>query len=251
MSRPERAEGAVQVVLMLAVGGLAGAGAFSRVVELAVAHGQPTWLAVADAAVIESMAISAGLEIRRRRRLQLPARFVVAVLVVAVVLSLAAQVAQAERSAWGWTMAAVPALGFLVLAKIALGRTGGPPVPTVPAADLEAAERRVEEAHRRVRAAELEAARLVAVLAERDQQDRSGDRPEDRGDRSPEREDRQPAADPDPLLPAAREVAAALAAAGRPLSRSVLVTELRARGAGVGTGRASALLAAVRELEPA
>ncbi len=111
---------------MLAVGGLAGAGAFSRVVDLAVAHGQPVWLAVADAAVVETMAVSAGLEIRRRRRSRRPVRFVVAVLVVAVCLSLSAQVAQAERSPWGWTMAAVPALGFLVLAKIALSRT----VPT-------------------------------------------------------------------------------------------------------------------------
>lgn len=244
MSRPERAESAVQVGLMLAVGGLAGAGAFSRVVELAVAHGQPTWLAVADAAVIESMAISAGLEIRRRRRTGQPVRFVAAVLVAAVVLSLSAQVAQAERSAWGWTMAAVPALGFLVLAKIALSRTGGPAVPTVPAADLEAAEQRAADAAGRAVRAEVEAARLAAVLAVRDQEDQGEDR-------SPDEEHQEDWAEPDPLLPVAREVAAELAAAGRPLSRSALAAGLRARQEGVATGRASALLAAVRELEPA
>jgi hypothetical protein len=119
----DRAEAAVQVGLMLAVGGVAAAASWAHVVSLAAAYGQPGWLAVADAAVIETTAVSAGLEVRQRRRAGRPAGFVLAALVVAVVLSLAAQVAEAERSVWGWVLAAVPALGFLVLVKIALGRT--------------------------------------------------------------------------------------------------------------------------------
>jgi hypothetical protein len=124
----DRAEGAVQVGLMLAVGGVAAAASWAHVVSLAASHGQPGWLAVADAAVIETTAVSAGLEVRRRRRSGQSPAFVLAALVVAVVLSLAAQVAEAERSVWGWVLAAVPAVGFLVLAKIALGRTAAAPV---------------------------------------------------------------------------------------------------------------------------
>jgi hypothetical protein len=143
VSRAEgRAESAVQALLTVAVGGVAGAAAWSHVMRLATVHGQPGWLAVADAAVIETLAVSAGLEIRRRRRNRQPVRTVVAVLVAAVALSLACQVATAEPSPWGWVMAAVPAAGFLAMAKIALGhptgRTGAavaPHTPTVTAAD--------------------------------------------------------------------------------------------------------------------
>jgi hypothetical protein len=122
VSRADRAESAVQALLTVAVGGVAGAAAWSHVVALATAHGQSGWLAWADAAVIETLAVAAGLEIRRRRRAVQPVAAVVAVLVAAVVLSLACQVATAEPSPWGWVMAAVPAVGFLCMAKIALGR---------------------------------------------------------------------------------------------------------------------------------
>jgi hypothetical protein len=105
---------------MLAVGAVAAAASWAHVVSLARLHGQAGWLAVADAAVIETAAVSAGLEVRRRRQAGQSAVFVLVVLVVAVVLSLAAQVAEAERSIWGWTLAAIPAAGFLVLVKIAL-----------------------------------------------------------------------------------------------------------------------------------
>lgn len=56
----------------------------------------------------------------------------------------------------------------------------------------------------------------------------------------------EPAAEPDPLLPVAREVAAELAQAGTPLSRTALTTALRARGQGIGTTRATELLAQLR-----
>jgi hypothetical protein len=56
----------------------------------------------------------------------------------------------------------------------------------------------------------------------------------------------QAADEPDPLLPVAREIAAELAAAGRPLSRASLTTALRDRGQGIGTTRATALLQQLR-----
>src|SRR5262249_1946574 len=49
--------------------------------------------------------------------------FVLVVLLGAVGVSLAAQVAQAHPSVWGWTVAALPALGLLAVVKIVLSRT--------------------------------------------------------------------------------------------------------------------------------
>lgn len=128
-----RAEALAQVALMLGAGGVAAGAAWQHVVNLAQVHGQPGWLAWADAAVIETTAISAGLEIRRRRRQGRPSGPWFAVLIVSVALSLACQVAEAEPSAWGWLLAAVPAVGFLVLAKAALGATVATHVEPEPA----------------------------------------------------------------------------------------------------------------------
>jgi hypothetical protein len=58
--------------------------------------------------------------------------------------------------------------------------------------------------------------------------------------------DDETADEPDPLLPVAREIAAELADAGRPLSRATLTTALRDRGQGIGTTRATALLQQLR-----
>jgi hypothetical protein len=143
-TRTDRAEGAVQVVILLAIGSMAGAASFTHVHNVAASHGQPGWLAWADAVVLELMSIATGLEIRRRHRAGQPAGFVLAVLVAAVALSLSAQVVEAERSIVGWLAAALPALGFLALVKIVLSRTSAgttavpaqdEPTPAVPAQD--------------------------------------------------------------------------------------------------------------------
>jgi hypothetical protein len=119
-SRSARVEGVVQVVIMLAIGGAAGAGSFRHVHDVAAAHGQVGWLAWADAVVLELMSIASGLELRRRKRCHVSVGFPAAVMVAAVALSLSAQVVEAERSVVGWIAAAIPALGFLVMVKIAL-----------------------------------------------------------------------------------------------------------------------------------
>ncbi|MEV7230311.1 DUF2637 domain-containing protein [Polymorphospora sp. NPDC051019] len=106
---------------MLAIGGAAGAASFTHVRDVAAAHGQPGWLAWADAIVLELMSIASGLELRRRKRAGKSTVFPATVLACAVTLSLAAQVVEAEPSPIGWIAAAVPALGFLVMVKIALG----------------------------------------------------------------------------------------------------------------------------------
>jgi hypothetical protein len=128
----ERAEGVVQVLILLTIGGVAAAASFTHVHNVAAQHGQPGWLAWADAVVLELMSIGTGLEIRRRHRTGRAAGFVLAVLVGAVALSLSAQVVEAEASLVGWLAAALPALGFLACVKIVLTRTptGTSPTPT-------------------------------------------------------------------------------------------------------------------------
>src|SRR4051794_41566953 len=67
-SKGRRAESAVQVLILLTIGGTAAAASFTHVHDVAAAHGQPGWLAWADAVVLELMSVAGGLELRRRKR---------------------------------------------------------------------------------------------------------------------------------------------------------------------------------------
>ena len=116
----ERAESGVRVLILLAIGTMAGAAAFTHVHDLTVAHGQPDWIGWANAVAVELMAIYLGLEIRARRRAGRPVGLVGVLLIAFALLSLAAQVAEAEPSVWGWIVAAVPSLAFLALVKVVL-----------------------------------------------------------------------------------------------------------------------------------
>jgi Protein of unknown function (DUF2637) len=127
----ERLEGVVQVAIMLVIGGMAGAASFTHVHDVAVAHGQPDWIGWADAVVVELMSIALGLELRRRARTLRPTGFVLTALVTFIAASLSAQVVEAEPSIIGWLAAALPALGFLVLAKVVLSRTAAHHTTTV------------------------------------------------------------------------------------------------------------------------
>ena len=211
---PTRTEAGVQVALMLGVGSVAACASWSHVVDLANRHGQPGWLAVADAAVLETLAIAMGLEVRRRRRAGESMIFAGCVLVTAVALQLAAQVAQAPPTFWGWTMAALPAVGFLVLAKTAIGRSAVAGQPYSAATPL------VDDAPKVPRAL-VEASPPSTPSAAR--------------------------SEPDHLLAAARTVADDLALESRALTRASLVAGLRSRGIKVGTSRASTMLAALRD----
>ncbi|MET8351960.1 MULTISPECIES: DUF2637 domain-containing protein [Micromonospora] len=90
----------------------AGVASFTHVHAVAAAHGQPGWLAWADAIVLELTSIAAGLKLRRNRCLRKNVAIPATMLVAAVLLSLAAQVVEAEASLIGWIAAALPALGF-------------------------------------------------------------------------------------------------------------------------------------------
>ncbi|MHA4948874.1 DUF2637 domain-containing protein [Micromonospora sp. SD19] len=129
----ERAESGVRVLILLAIGTMAGAAAFTHVHDLTVAHGQPDWIGWANAVAVELMAIYLGLEIRARRGTGRPVGLVGVLLIAFALLSLAAQVAEAEPSVWGWIVAAVPSLAFLALVKVVL--SSAPTVPPAPEPD--------------------------------------------------------------------------------------------------------------------
>jgi hypothetical protein len=237
---------------MLAIGAAAGAASFTHVHNVAASHGQPGWLAWADAIVLELMSIASGLELRRRRRAAAPTTFPAIVLGCAVTLSLTAQVVEAEPSPIGWTAAAVPALGFLVMVKVALGHTAGQPSGAPrQAASPPGHATAVPVASRDGPAAATTTAAANAGRADRDLHSSSVRRRS--GGRSG-----GPSADPDPdhdgvrtLLPAARSVRDQLASDGQPLTRGALAHHLRVAGTSVSNSKISTLLKILKsEQEP-
>ncbi|MFI7302161.1 DUF2637 domain-containing protein [Micromonospora aurantiaca] len=240
---------------MLAIGGAAGAASFTHVHNVAAAHGQPGWLAWADAIVLELMSIASGLELRRRKRTHTSTAFPATVLACAVTLSLAAQVVEAEPSVIGWVAAAVPALGFLVMVKIALGRTStATPANTA----RTVGDGRRDEAGRTVPDSGLdEAIRSAVPAGERRSRTRTVRSPDARrrhGGPDRQRADRGPSAQPSgdvaELLPAARKVRDRLAADGQALTRAALAEALRAAGHTVSNTRVSELLKTLKTEPP-
>jgi hypothetical protein len=123
---PERIESAIQILILLLIGGMAGAASFTHVHDWTMRNapaGTGGWFGWANAVISELTPTAAGLEIRRRKRAHRPIAYPMAVLIAAATLSLAAQVAQARHSFSGWLLAAVPALAFLALSKLVLSRT--------------------------------------------------------------------------------------------------------------------------------
>ncbi|WP_018800496.1 DUF2637 domain-containing protein [Salinispora arenicola] len=243
----ERWEDRVQVAIMLLIGGAAGAASFTHVHDVAAGHGQPGWLAWADAVVLELMSIAAGLELRRKRRLGKSVVFPAAVLVVAVSLSLAAQVVEAEASVIGWIAAALPALGFLAMVKIALGRAEAhPPNQTAHAERTKPGPPPAVDASVPDTTAPVPAAATAvpdsptAVPAVTDQPPAVPDRPDHEA--STDEGGPEVAA----LVPAARTAAHTLTTEGTPLSRKALAHQLRADGHQLSNATASALVRVLR-----
>ncbi|MFG1887637.1 DUF2637 domain-containing protein [Micromonospora sp. NPDC049051] len=232
---------------MLAIGGAAGAASFTHVHNVAAAHGQPGWLAWADAIVLELMSIASGLELRRRKRAHTSTVFPATVLACAVTLSLAAQVVEAEPSPIGWIAAAVPALGFLVMVKVALGYASTTTSPDSPQIADHLPDRTAQAsppsgAAERTRsggtAGERSAARTVG-LSDAAHQPRGRDRRHRKAGRG---RSAQHSGDVTELLPAARRVRDRLTADGQPLTRAALAEALRATGYTVSNTRVSELL---------
>ncbi len=118
-----RIENTVQIIILLAIGAMAGAASFTHVHDWTM-HNVPAgtggWFGWANAVISELTPTAAGIEIRRRKRQHRPIAYPMTVLAAAAVLSLTAQVAQAKPSVTGWLVAAVPALAFLALTKLVL-----------------------------------------------------------------------------------------------------------------------------------
>ncbi len=144
MTRPERTESVVQVLILLLVAGMAGAASFTHVHDWTMRNAPAataSWFGWANAVISELTPTAAGIEIRRRKRHGHPVAYPMAVLIAAAVLSLTAQVAEARPTPAGWISSAVPALAFLALTKLVLSRTtvtpGEPPclAPLAPTPD--------------------------------------------------------------------------------------------------------------------
>ncbi|MBM0224501.1 DUF2637 domain-containing protein [Micromonospora sp. ATA51] len=232
---------------MLLIGGAAGAASFTHVHDVAAAHGQPGWLAWADAIVLELTSIAAGLELRRNRRLGKSIAFPATMLTAAVLLSLAAQVVEAEASVIGWIAAALPALGFLAMVKIALGRADPTPShPSVRPAPAEPGPPLSVDAS-------VPEHRGPAPVTAAAVQDRTTTIPAvvDQPPAVPDRPDSQPSTDDDgpevaALVPAARTAADTLTVEGTRLSRKALAHQLRADGHQLSNATASALVRVLR-----
>ncbi|MFF5219236.1 DUF2637 domain-containing protein [Micromonospora sp. NPDC000442] len=129
-SNAQRVEGVVLVLIVLVVGGLAGAASFTHVHDWTMANspaGTGDWFGWANAAISELLPLAALLTIRQRRRTGGPIGYPMFLLVCAVALSLAAQLAVAKPGLSGWLLSAVPALAFLGLSKLVFSTAPVPP----------------------------------------------------------------------------------------------------------------------------
>jgi hypothetical protein len=102
---------------VVVLAGIAAAGSFTHIRDTARQHGQHGWMAWAIAVCIDLTCVMAARERQRDRRTGRrtgPVSWPSLVLAGGVVLSLAANLAQAEPTPWGWLTAATPAGAFLV-----------------------------------------------------------------------------------------------------------------------------------------
>lgn len=102
-------------VLLLA--GIAGAGSFTHIRDTAAQHGQRGPMSWAVAVCVDLTCVMAARERQRDKRHGIATRrlsWPTVVLAGGVLLSLAANLAQAQPTAWGQVMAATPCAAFLV-----------------------------------------------------------------------------------------------------------------------------------------
>ncbi|MFI9556136.1 DUF2637 domain-containing protein [Nonomuraea endophytica] len=119
-------------VLVLAL--IAGAGSFTHIRQTATEHGQTGWMAWAVAVCIDLTCVMAARERQRDRKngreRRGPITWPTFVLVGGISLSLAANLAQANPTPWGWITAATPAGAFLTAVSMLERRaTVRPAVP--------------------------------------------------------------------------------------------------------------------------
>ncbi|MFE6386483.1 DUF2637 domain-containing protein [Nocardiopsis dassonvillei] len=142
---------------ILVLAAIAAAGSFTHIRDLAEKSGQHGWMAWAVAVSIDLTCVMAARERQRdaARGVKDGVTWPTVVLVGAVVLTLAANLATALPTVWGWIMAAVPAAAFLVAVSMLERRAAHgaqqqdepESVSAEPAASSEREEFRVTEVH--------------------------------------------------------------------------------------------------------
>ncbi|TQS19877.1 DUF2637 domain-containing protein [Microbispora sp. KK1-11] len=115
-------------VLVLAA--IAGAGSFTHIRDTAAASGQTGWMSWAVAVCVDLTCVMAARERQRDKKAGRMRRGWISwptlVLVAGIVLSLAANLHQADPTLWGWLTAATPAGAFLVAVSMLERRASGP-----------------------------------------------------------------------------------------------------------------------------
>lgn len=136
----ELLEGVALVLILLTVGGFAGAASFTHVHDWTMDNslpGVPDWFGWANAVVSELVPIAALLVMRRRVRTGQSVAYPAFLLGAALIFSVTAQLAVAKPGFSGGLVSVVPALAFAALAKLVLAKTS---VSTVePAVEVEPA----------------------------------------------------------------------------------------------------------------
>jgi hypothetical protein len=133
----------ILVLIVLSVGGMAGAASFHHVHDWTLDHSPadtPGWFGWANAVITELIPTASLIEIGRRRRKDPKAsvRYPMFLLVAAVGISLTAQLAVAEASLFGWMVSALPALAFFALSKLVFTVTAHRPITNPVAASASA-----------------------------------------------------------------------------------------------------------------
>ncbi|WP_289008500.1 DUF2637 domain-containing protein [uncultured Thermomonospora sp.] len=119
-------------VVILAL--IAGAGSFTHIRDTAIEAGQTGWMAWAVAVCVDLTCVMAARERQRDKKIGRkrngPISWPTLVLIGGIVLSLAANLRQAQPTVWGWVTAATPAVAFLVAVSMLERRASGPrPAP--------------------------------------------------------------------------------------------------------------------------
>jgi hypothetical protein len=126
---------------------LAAAGSFTHIRDLAIRSGQHGWMADAIAVCIDMMCVMAVRERKRDQRLGRHCgrlSWPTAVLTMGICLTIAANLATAQPTAWGWIVAATPAGTFLIAVSMLERRASLPDRPTDIRAVEPSADRHVD-----------------------------------------------------------------------------------------------------------
>ncbi|MCW2882525.1 MAG: hypothetical protein JWQ95_6625 [Sphaerisporangium sp.] len=115
---------------ILVLAAIAGAGSFTHIRDTATEHGQSGWMAWAVAVCVDLTCVMAARERQRDKKTGRVrdglASWPTLVLVAGIVLSLAANLNQADPTAWGWITAATPAGAFLIAVSMLERRASAP-----------------------------------------------------------------------------------------------------------------------------